>query len=52
MRNIIHRKACTATTARAPRGPKQTPGAPDPVIRMLADLAHYLLVPSPQDFVK
>ncbi|MFB7056324.1 hypothetical protein ACFCXT_24780 [Streptomyces vinaceus] len=52
MRNIIHRKACTATTARAPRGRKQTPGAPDPVSRLLADLAHYLLVPSPQDFVK
>ncbi|MFE5771538.1 hypothetical protein ACFQ7O_24615 [Streptomyces sp. NPDC056485] len=52
MRHIIHRKACTATTVRAGRGRKQVSGAPDPVSRMLTDLAHYLLVPSTQDPLK
>ncbi|ROQ93743.1 hypothetical protein EDE04_0147 [Streptomyces sp. 2132.2] len=28
MRNITHRKACTATTARAAKGRKQAPSAP------------------------
>ncbi|MFE5541856.1 hypothetical protein ACFQ78_39950 [Streptomyces sp. NPDC056519] len=52
MRKIIHHKTRTATAAQVTKGRKQAPGAPDPVSQMLADLAHYLLVPSPEDLVK